>query len=136
MPAAYARWREAESLLAAGVDAGSIAALRAVHGTAREIGAARLVEEVENVATWYRVDLLPPAEEQVDDAADVLAAYALTAREVEVLAALAEGRTNKEIADALFISVKTASVHVSNLLRKLDVPGRREAARLAHRLGV
>ena len=136
LPAAYARWREAESLLADGVDAGSIAALRTVHGTSREIGAARLVEEVENVATWYRVDLLPPPEEQVDGAADVLAAYALTAREVEVLAALAEGRTNKEIADALFISVKTASVHVSNLLRKLDVPGRREAARLAHRLGV
>ena len=53
-----------------------------------------------------------------------------------MLAALAAGRTNKEIADALFISVKTASVHVSNILRKLDVPGRQEAARVAHRLGV
>ena len=53
-----------------------------------------------------------------------------------MLAALAAGHTNKEIADALFISVKTASVHVSNILRKLDVPGRQDAARVAHRLGV
>ncbi|HEX6151763.1 helix-turn-helix transcriptional regulator [Nocardioides sp.] len=136
LPAAYARWREAESLLAGGIDAESIAALRRVHDTAGALGAARLVAEVENLATWYRIDLLPPVEERDDQGADALAAYALTTREVEVLAALAEGRTNKEIAEALFISVKTASVHVSNLLRKLDVPGRREAARLAHRLGV
>ncbi len=133
---AYARWREAESLLAQAVDVDAIAAVRRVHDTALGLGASRLVEEIENLATWYRVDLLPPAEERVDEPADALAAYALTARELEVLAALAEGRSNKEIADSLFISVKTASVHVSNLLRKLDVPGRREAARLAHRLGV
>ena len=136
MATAYARWREAESLLAQSVDADAIAAVRGVHDTALGLGAARLVEEIENLATWYRVDLLPPAEERVDEPSEALAPYALTARELEVLAALAEGRSNKEIADALFISVKTASVHVSNLLRKLDVPGRREAARLAHRLGV
>jgi DNA-binding CsgD family transcriptional regulator len=133
---AYARWREAESLLAQSVDVDAIAAVRRVHDTALGLGAARLVEEIENLATWYRVDLLPSAEERVEEPSEALAAYALTARELEVLAALAEGRSNKEIADALFISVKTASVHVSNLLRKLDVPGRREAARLAHRLGV
>lgn len=136
LPAAYARWRETESLLACGIDADSIAALRAVHATARDLGSARLVEEIENLATWYRVDLLPVVKDEGDQAAAALAAYALTARELEVLAELAAGRTNKEIADGLFISVKTASVHVSNLLRKLDVPGRREAARLAHRLGV
>ncbi len=62
--------------------------------------------------------------------------YGLTEREVEVLGALAAGRTNREIADELFISVKTASVHVSNILRKLEVSGRQEAARVAHRLGV
>ena len=79
----------------------------------------------------------PRPEEHVDPAdTEALEAYALTAREREVLAALAAGHTNKEIADALFISVKTASVHVSNILRKLDVPGRQEAARVAHRLGV
>ena len=53
-----------------------------------------------------------------------------------MLARLASGHSNKEIAEDLFISVKTASVHVSNILRKLDVPGRQDAARIAHRLGV
>ena len=53
-----------------------------------------------------------------------------------MLTGLAAGRTNQEIADVLFISVKTASVHVTNILRKLDVSGRHEAARVAHRLGV
>ena len=136
LPAAYARWRAAESLLAAGVSAESISALRAVHASAQLLGAVRLVEEIETMATWYRVDLLPPAAEQTEAGTEALDAYALTAREREVLAALAAGRTNKEIADALFISVKTASVHVSNILRKLDVSGRQEAARVAHRLGV
>jgi DNA-binding NarL/FixJ family response regulator len=70
------------------------------------------------------------------EADDVLAAYGLTEREREVLVALAAGRSNREIAEDLVISAKTASVHVSNILRKLDVSGRQEAARVAHRLGV
>jgi DNA-binding NarL/FixJ family response regulator len=107
-----------------------------VHTAAQLLGAVRLVEEIETLARWYRVDLLPAAAEAGDEASEALEAYALTAREREVLAALAAGHTNKEIADALFISVKTASVHVSNILRKLDVQGRQEAARVAHRLGV
>ena len=55
-------------------------------------------------------------------------------REAEVLSLVARGYTNREIADALVISVKTASVHVSHILRKLDAPNRREAAAIAHRL--
>jgi DNA-binding NarL/FixJ family response regulator len=51
-----------------------------------------------------------------------------------VLALLADGRTNRQIAEALFISVKTASVHVSNILAKLGVTNRGEAAAVAHRL--
>ncbi|WP_131739943.1 response regulator transcription factor, partial [Actinomadura roseirufa] len=58
----------------------------------------------------------------------------LTPREAEVLRLVAEGRSNREIAAALFISVKTASVHVSNILGKLGVSGRGEAAATAHRL--
>jgi DNA-binding CsgD family transcriptional regulator len=67
---------------------------------------------------------------------DPLARFGLTDREREVLALLAAGRSNPEIGQALFISTKTASVHVSNILAKLGVSGRVEAAALAHRLGV
>ena len=59
-----------------------------------------------------------------------------TAREREVLALLATGRSNRPIADELFISAKTASVHVSNILAKLQVRNRGEAAAVAHRLGL
>jgi DNA-binding CsgD family transcriptional regulator len=60
----------------------------------------------------------------------------LAEREREVLALVAEGRSNTQIAQALFISPKTASVHVSNILAKLGVGGRGEAAALAHRNGL
>jgi len=60
----------------------------------------------------------------------------LTPREREVLALVAEGRTNRQIAEALFISDKTASVHVSNILAKLGVANRAEAAAAVHRLGL
>jgi len=60
----------------------------------------------------------------------------LTRRECEVLALVAAGRSNRQIAQALFISPKTASVHVSNILAKLGVAGRVEAAAVAHRFGL
>src|SRR6266498_5254017 len=60
----------------------------------------------------------------------------LTPREAEVLALVAAGRSNSQIAGELFISPKTASVHVSNILAKLGVSGRVEAAARAHRLGL
>jgi DNA-binding NarL/FixJ family response regulator len=62
------------------------------------------------------------------------ASLGLTAREAEVLKLIARGYTNREIATALVISVKTASVHVSHILQKLDAPNRLEAATIAHRL--
>jgi DNA-binding CsgD family transcriptional regulator len=58
----------------------------------------------------------------------------LTTRELEVLRLVAAGRSNREIASELFIAVKTASVHVSNILGKLGVTSRGEAAATAHRL--
>ncbi|WP_345187754.1 response regulator transcription factor, partial [Actinomadura verrucosospora] len=60
----------------------------------------------------------------------------LTGREREVLKLVAEGRNNREIAAALFISPKTASVHVSNILGKLNVSSRTQAAAVAHREGI
>ncbi|WP_243761755.1 response regulator transcription factor, partial [Streptomyces sp. YIM 98790] len=60
----------------------------------------------------------------------------LTARERDVLSLVAAGRSNRQIAEELFISPKTVSVHVSNILAKLEVSGRGEAAALAHRLGL
>jgi DNA-binding NarL/FixJ family response regulator len=59
----------------------------------------------------------------------------LTARELEVLAFLVTGRSNGEIAKDLFISDKTVSVHVSNILRKTGTASRLEAAALAVRVG-
>ncbi len=61
---------------------------------------------------------------------------ALTPRELEVLALVAEGLTNRAIGERLFISDKTASVHVSNILAKLGVSSRTEAAAVAHREGL
>jgi DNA-binding NarL/FixJ family response regulator len=60
----------------------------------------------------------------------------LTVREVEVLRLVAAGRSNREIAAELFISAKTASVHVSNILAKLNASSRTEAAAIAHRAGI
>ena len=57
----------------------------------------------------------------------------LTAREREILALVAEGRSNGEIGKQLFISAKTVSVHVSNILGKLGAAGRTEAAAIARR---
>ena len=72
---------------------------------------------------------IPPSIE-----AHVAAELGLTTRETEVLVLLARGYTNREIADELVISVKTASVHVSHILQKLGAPNRREAAAILHRL--
>ena len=60
----------------------------------------------------------------------------LTARELEVLRLVSVGRSNREIADQLYISAKTASVHVSNILSKLGARSRTEAVAIARRLKV
>jgi DNA-binding NarL/FixJ family response regulator len=86
-----------------------------------------------------RVDALSPEAQRLlrtAAAEDPLARFGLTDREREILVLLAAGRSNPQIAEALFISPKTASVHVSNILAKLGVDGRVEAAAVAHRLGV
>lgn len=147
---AYAAWRHAESLLAGGPDADGIQALRAAGMHARRYGIVPVVEEVDRLARWYRLEDLVTLSDTDSPAAagavpatgapsaglDLAGEYGLTPREVEVLRSLTQGRTNHEIGDVLGISAKTASVHVSNILRKLDVTGRAEAARIGHRLGI
>ena len=60
----------------------------------------------------------------------------LTAREREVLAALVDGRTNRQIGKRLFMSEKTVEMHVSRILAKLGVRNRLQAAAVAHRQGL
>jgi DNA-binding NarL/FixJ family response regulator len=74
-----------------------------------------------------------PAHPQEQSAAETLG---LTARELDVLALLADGRTNRQIAEALYISVKTVGVHVSSILRKLDATTRTQAAAVALHAGL
>jgi DNA-binding CsgD family transcriptional regulator/tetratricopeptide (TPR) repeat protein len=128
--AAYARWRQAQALVAQRQQSSAAGPLREAAGAARRLGAAPLLADVEALAKRARVDLRIPAP-RGDGAEPQLP---LTPRELEILAHLAAGRTNSEIAQALFISGKTASVHVSNILRKLGVGSRYEAAELAERL--
>ena len=84
-----------------------------------------LREQVDSLAARERIPVLD-ATARVDD--DPVLNTGLTAQELRVLGLLAGGLTNAEIGNALFISPKTASVHVSNLLRKLGVANRTEAA--------
>jgi DNA-binding CsgD family transcriptional regulator len=139
-PAAYASWREAEARLA--IRSGSreeiAVVLRAARDTAAALGARPLLTEVEQLATRARIEL--NVEEDVTALGEPLrpevAQLGLTTRELEVLGLIAAGRTNRQIAEALFITEKTAGAHVSNILGKLGVAGRVEAARIALRLGL
>ena len=133
--AAYCRWREAEALVAAGAsrtEAGE--PLQGAHAVAARIGAKPLLRELELLAQRARLDLASPDVESTDRTQGLKEILGLTPREAEVLMLLARGYTNREIAAALVISTKTASVHVSHILRKLDVPNRLDAAAVAHRL--
>ena len=114
------------------------ATLRAAHAAAVRLGAAPLRRELELLAQRGRLRLEAPAEPAVAkaEAPSVAASLGLTAREAEVLALVAAGRTNRQIGQALFITPKTAGVHVSRILAKLGVTGRGEAAAVAHRLGL
>ena len=133
--AAYCRWRQAEALVSAGAPrAEASAPLREAHAVAARLGAKPLAEELERLAERARLDLAPPDTGSADRKQDIEEILGLTPREAEVLTLVARGLTNREIAAALVISVKTASVHVSHILRKLDAPNRFEAAAIAHRI--
>ena len=152
--AARARARAGESiLLRRGSREEAITHLRAARDAASTLGAIPLGEAIDAIASRARLTLgekapppaapLTPAEE--DAAAAAASAkraergpaeiLGLSAREWEVLELVAAGRSNAEIAETLYISPKTASVHVTHILDKLGVNNRVEAATIAVRVG-
>jgi DNA-binding CsgD family transcriptional regulator len=128
-PKAYALLRAGSAAAAEGDR--DAAAIRLQHAAelAGRLDARPLLEQIRQLARRARVEL-PAADGQVAAAAP----FGLTPRELEVLRLVASGRGNRDIASELFISGKTASVHVSNILAKLGVTSRGEAAAAAHRL--
>jgi DNA-binding NarL/FixJ family response regulator len=152
--AAWAQLRAAEAALRAeGMRAGVDDILRSAHVTAIGLGASTLGREIEALARRARIDLeAAPAATGVAPEADAAPAgvaggpgrrgkgverpHGLSERELEVLALVAAGRTNGQIAEELFITRKTAAVHVTHILDKLGVSNRVEAAMIAARLGL
>jgi DNA-binding CsgD family transcriptional regulator len=126
---AWALFRAGESYVVAGDKRSAVEALRRAGDTAERLGASPLLASVTDLVRESRIDLggsVHPGPRP--------RALALTDREIEVLTLLASGRSNDEIARELFISPKTASVHVSHILAKLNARSRTEAAVTAHRL--
>jgi DNA-binding CsgD family transcriptional regulator/tetratricopeptide (TPR) repeat protein len=146
-PAAYATWREAEALLVRRYRSSrATEALQAAHTVAVDLGAEPFRRQVEALARRARVTLLSssdsvPSWSKSDSVPSpssggaTPAPSALTRRELQVLRLVAEGHTNRQVADELFISQKTASLHVSHILAKLGVTSRVQAGAMAHRLG-
>ena len=133
--AGYAWWRQAQAQLDAGESAAAAAgALLSAAAAAAAGGHSPLLAQIRLLAERARIPLEPPeAGARPAAPVQVLARYGLTDRELTVLRLLAAGRTNPQIGAELYISTSTASVHVSNILRKLGVPGRVQAAALAER---
>jgi DNA-binding NarL/FixJ family response regulator len=148
-PTAYARFRAAEAYLLAGTRPAAEIALADAHRLARGLGATPLLTLIDGLARRARMpldattaagpsvpDQVPATTPAVPGPATPFAGLGLSVRETEVLALVAAGRTNGQIARELFISPKTASVHVTHILDKLGVSSRIEAAMLAARAGL
>ncbi|HVU61322.1 MAG TPA: AAA family ATPase [Mycobacteriales bacterium] len=125
--AARSRARLAAVLAATGDAAGAEAERVAARATALQLGAGALLAELRGQSSELTGE--SPRSGKVRDL------DALTPRELEVLTLVATGRSNRDIAAALFISAKTVSVHISNLLAKLDAGSRTEAVAIARRRG-
>ncbi|MEV7688782.1 helix-turn-helix transcriptional regulator [Streptomyces bungoensis] len=135
---ARVRHRLAQALLAHGGEEErerALELLRLAGAVAAHLGARPLADAVARLAQRARLTLTHAPHRALAPAgpADALG---LTSRERDVLRLVSAGRTNRQIAEELFISPKTASVHVSNILAKLGVSGRGEAAAVAHRMGL
>ena len=144
-----ARYRQAEAMLAARAPREEVAAVMTpAHAVAVEIGARPAAGRFESLARRGRIDLRHDGAVALSDEAAELPEEApspgsvalhqrgLSDREIEVLTLVAAGYSNSDIAQRLFISSKTASVHVSHILDKLGVSSRTEAATVGVRLGL
>jgi ATP/maltotriose-dependent transcriptional regulator MalT len=143
--AAMCRRREAEAHAAHGEREAAGAAAAKALAAAEELGSVWLAAEVAGLIARARLPTggAGAAATNGDAGHDRDGAapadpdpFGLTPRERQVLAALAEGATNREIAASLYMAEKTASVHVSRILAKLGVRSRTEAAAVAHRLNL
>ncbi|WP_186816509.1 helix-turn-helix transcriptional regulator [Cellulomonas aerilata] len=131
---AYALLRLAEHELVTGARRPAAEHLAEAHAVAERLAAAPVVAAVEAVARRARVALTTP--EPAEAPARAAAPFGLTTRELEVLHLLADGASNRQIARGLFISERTAAVHVSHILAKLGASSRQQAAAAAHRAGL
>ncbi|HET8776149.1 MAG TPA: AAA family ATPase [Candidatus Limnocylindria bacterium] len=128
---AYARWRQAAASLASDQRDDALAALQRGHAVAEVVGANAHRMSLERLSARARFRVRRAEREE-----PVARPLGLTPREGEVLALIARGLTNRQIAGELYISEKTAGVHVSNILAKLDVISRAQAAAVAVQSGV
>jgi DNA-binding CsgD family transcriptional regulator/tetratricopeptide (TPR) repeat protein len=139
-PAVYARWHWAEALLGRGARQPATAVLQQAWTSARQLRASPLLSDLESLARRARIGLEPEAAAGARPGAaaapEPASGLGLTPRELEVLRLLVQGHSNRQIAERLFISSKTASVHVTNILTKLGVHSRLQAAAVARRLGL
>jgi DNA-binding CsgD family transcriptional regulator/tetratricopeptide (TPR) repeat protein len=133
-PLAVALLRAAEAALTAGDRDDATRRLRRAAELADSLGAHPLSEEIGSLARNGRIALTGRAGGDRGGGRGDRGYRTLTSREFEVLRYVAAGRSNPEIAAKLFISAKTVSVHVSNILTKLGVSSRGEAAAAAYRL--
>lgn len=130
-PQAYALLRASAVAAADGNREDAARRLGRAAELAHQLAAQPLQQQIGQLARRARIPLPSPSGH---DAGGPAVPFALTAREQEVLRLVAAGRSNRDIAAELFISPRTASVHVSNILGKLAVASRGEAAAAAHRL--
>jgi DNA-binding NarL/FixJ family response regulator len=130
---AYATYRLGEILAARGDREAAAGALREAAERADRLGAALLRRWIDELSKRARIPLLNKVAGEAEQNDGWLG---LTSREREVLRLVAAGRSNRQIGEELFITSKTASVHVSNILAKLGVSGRGEAAAIAHNAGL
>ncbi|MFI6074112.1 AAA family ATPase [Actinoplanes sp. NPDC051343] len=132
-PLCYSLFRLAEAQVAAGFAEAATATARECLALADDLGAT-VAADIRDLGRRARLHIEPAAPAAPDPQPELR--FRLTDREREVLALVAEGHSNGRIATALFISPKTASVHVSNILAKLGVTSRTEAATTAYRHGL